>query len=210
MYMDNFEYSYYENVYATHQPFLEAYVRATKGDVLEFGTGEGSTGLLRTLLKGSGRQLISIEDNKEWLDKMMAEYPPTETHTYIYLEPKENGAHWKDFLSTFSHPNQISVTFIDQAPWEARIWTYEALSHQSEYCIIHDVDYFPLNGLFGKITDANLPFSEPSKYDFSEHFVSYAMYFPPPPWTEKNHGPPTLVGTNHKMPILDWNDIEFP
>lgn len=207
--MEEFEYVYSENLYATHQPFLEAYVRATKGDVLEFGTGDGSTGLIRMLLEGTGRSLISIEDNKEWLEKMTNKYPPTDTHKYIYLTAEEDASHWKKFLATFTPPRQISILFIDQSPWDARIWTYHALAEHSEYTIIHDVDYFPLNNKFGKITNPALPFIEPSKYDFSEHFKSYAVYFPPPPWTEVRHGPPTLVGTLHDLPIIPYCDILF-
>jgi hypothetical protein len=207
--MDKFEYLYSENVYGTHQPFLEAYVRATSGDILEFGTGDGSTGLLRTLLEGTGRRLFSIEDNLEWYEKMKDTYPPNDTHSYIYLSPKDGGQHWKDFLSTFQPPSKLSVVFIDQAPWEARIWTYEALAPLSEYIIIHDADYFPRNNLFGKITDSNLPYSEPAKYDFSSHFKSYRLYFPPAPWSELRHGPPTLVGTLHDLPILRFREIEF-
>ena len=204
-----FDYIYSENVYATHQPFLEAYVRATSGDVLEFGTGDGSTGLLRMLLQGTGRQLISIEDNKEWLERMISEYPPDDTHKYIYISPEDGAAHWKNFLATFSHPRPISILFIDQSPWAARLWTHSALSKHAEYTIIHDVDYYPLNNLFGKITNPRLPYTDPSKYDFSEHFKSYGVYFPPAPWTEKRHGPPTLVGTLRDLPIIPYTEIQF-
>ena len=207
--MSEFEYVYSHNVYATHQPFLEAYVRETKGDVLEFGTGDGSTGLIRMLLEGTGRSLISIEDNKDWLERMTKEYPPNDTHKYIYITPEEDFSHWKKFLATFTHARPISILFIDQFPFESRIWTYETLARHAEYTIIHDADYYPINKIFGKITNPTLPFIDPSKYDFSEHFKSYAVYFPPPPWTERHHGPPTLVGTFRDLPIIPFNDIVF-
>lgn len=207
--MQPFEYTYLENVYTTHQPFLEAYVLETSGTILEFGTGYGSTALLTHLLKDTSRVLISIEDNLSWLTQMKQLYPESERHHYIYLEPKEDGSHWQEFLASYTPPKDLSLVFVDQAPWVARLWTLKRFESLADYVIVHDVDYFPHNGIFGSITDPNLPFTEEKKYDFSDVFSSYKMYFPPAPWCERDHGPPTLVGTNLGKKILPYEDIKL-
>jgi hypothetical protein len=202
-------YSYTDNAYATHQPFLKKYVRETSGDIFEFGTGFGSTGLLRSCIEGTSRKLISIEDNKEWYEKMIKHYPPSEQHTLLLLERKEDGSHWAEFLSIFKHSNPISVVFIDQSPWSSRIETFRKLDSIAEYCIIHDADYFPLYGNFGKVTDPSLRYSDETKYDFSDEMKKYKLYFPPAPWSDTNRGPPTLVSTSKDLPIYPYDEIEF-
>jgi hypothetical protein len=208
-----YEYIWQSNVYGTHQPFLESYVRSTTGDVLEFGTGNGSTGLLRNILAGSGRKLVSIEDNIEWLQKMKNLYTENGQHTFVYLEPKDNGDHWKEFLKSYQHSNKVSVVFIDQAPWEARLWTLSRFLKDAEYCIIHDADYFclqsysPNDGMLGYITNASLPYTDENKYCFN--LENYKLYFPPAPWTDNRHGPPTLVTSGSGCPIIKYSDILF-
>jgi hypothetical protein len=204
-----YEYDWDTNCWSTHQPFLEAYTRRTSGDVLEFGIGHGSTGLLRHILSDSDRMLVSIEDNLEWFRKMKSIYPERANHRYIYLQPKEDGSHWKDFLASYTHPNKISIAFIDQSPWEARVWTLEALLDKTEYCMIHDADYFcggpDKPGMLGHITDATLPWTNEARYCYS--LDTYKLYFPPAPWTERKHGPPTLVTTSKNLPILPYDAI---
>jgi hypothetical protein len=204
-----YEYNWDTNAYSTHQLFLEAYVRSTSGDVLEFGIGYGSTGLLRHILADSDRMLVSIEDNLEWFTKMQTMYPERANHHYIYLQPKEDGSHWKEFLASYTHPNKVSIAFIDQSPWEARKWTLDTLLDKTEYCMVHDADYFcggaDIPGMMGYVTDATLPWTNESRYHFN--LDTYKLYFPPPPWTERNHGPPTLVATSKKLPLLPYSAI---
>lgn len=181
--------------------------------LLLFGTGDGSTGLLRHILAGTGRKLVSIEDNIEWLQKMKRLYPENDQHTFVYLEPKENGDHWKEFLKSYQHSNKLSVVFIDQSPWEARVWTLSRFLKDAEYCIIHDADYFclqstsPKDGMLGYTTNASLPYTDESKYSFN--LENYKLYFPPAPWTNNKRGPPTLVTSGTGCPIIKYGDILF-
>ncbi len=204
------KYKWYNHAYATHQPFLEAYVKATTGDILEFGTGFSSTPLLSRLLKGTDRRIFSIEDDKEWLKVVKSIVPESPTHTYHFLEPLEDGSHWENFASTFTYDRPVSILFLDQTGFDRRVATYKALKHLPEYTIFHDADALPIHSLLGKITDVSLEYSDESKYDFSEEFGSdYKLYFPPAPWTNTNRGPPTLVGTLRSLPIFPYSDIEF-
>ena len=43
-----------DDPYGTHQAFLMHYVEKTSGDILEFGVGDSSTGLILELIKGTG------------------------------------------------------------------------------------------------------------------------------------------------------------
>ena len=181
---------------------------ATKGDVIEFGIGYGSTGFLRNLLAGTGRRLVSIESNAEWLDIMRAEFPESKEHSYVHCED------WGNYINEFKYDREISIIFIDQNSWDARVSTCETLKGMTEYVIMHDADYFPGNGVLGRITDGSLPYSDELKYDFSSVFggergVAYRLYFPPAPWSERRHGPPTLVGSVRGRPIIPYEDIEF-
>ena len=167
--------------YSTHRPFLKFYVQQTTGDIIEFGTGHGSTGFIMDLIKGSPRKLISVESDPKWFEDMKKAYPENEQHQYILVKD------WKDFLSQAPKEN-YSIVFIDQSPWEARKWTLDHFKDTAEYVIIHDVDYFPTNGIFGKCITK-------FKFDFSDCFKNYKTYYPLEPWFYFT-GIPTLVGTN--------------
>jgi len=167
--------------YATHQKFLEFYIKQTTGDIIEFGTGDGSTGFILNLIKDTGRKLVSLENNKEWYNKMLNLYPETEFHKYIFVED------WQTEISKLDK-NAYSIVFIDQNPWEARQWTMEHFRETAEYVIVHDVDYFPRNNMFGTLISQ-------FDFDFSDKFKKWKVYYPEHPWPGPT-GPPTLVGSN--------------
>ncbi|NRB21421.1 hypothetical protein HRU45_01630, partial [Candidatus Dependentiae bacterium] len=49
-------------------------VKSTRGPVIEFGCGDGSTALLHEICKESGRILVSLDDDLKWLDKSRKKY----------------------------------------------------------------------------------------------------------------------------------------
>lgn len=167
--------------YATHQKYLAHYIKKTTGDIVEFGTGHGSTGFILDLIKGTGRKLLSLENDRKWYHKMIELYPPNDDHSYIFVKD------WKEELAKLDK-NAYSIVFVDQSPWEARMWTMEYFLDTAEYILIHDVDYFPKHELFGKCLGS---FS----FDFSDKFKKWQVYYPEQPWPGPT-GPPTLVGTN--------------
>jgi hypothetical protein len=176
-----------DSAYTSHQKYLEWYVNKTSGDIIEFGTGYGSTGFILNMIKNTNRKLLSLENDKTWLDKITSIYPPSEQHEYIYVED------WKKEIEKLDK-NKYQIVFIDQSPWEARVWTMNYFKDTAEYVIIHDVDYYPLNRIFGKIVGY-------CKYDFSEQFKEYKVYSP-------KSAPPTLVGTNIEgIKLDDIDDI---
>ena len=167
--------------YATHQAFLKHYIQNTTGDVIEFGTGDGSTGFILDLLKDTGRHLVSLDDNYVWYDRMRSKYPPSEFHRYIFVQD------WEKEIEKLDK-SAYSIVFVDQSPWEARTLTMNAFLHTADYIIIHDVDYFPKNNMFGSVLSE-------FKFDFSDKFKKWSVYHPQKPWPSPT-GPPTLVGTN--------------
>lgn len=175
---------------ATHQPFLEFYINKTSGDIIEFGVGDGSTGFILNLIKDTDRKLISVENNLEWYNKIKEKYPETEQHKYIFTD------NWKETIATFN-PSEFDIIFIDQAPWEARVWTLDHFKDTSKYIILHDANYYPHNNIFG---------NKDGQINFSDKFTSWALY------TFSNFNdlrfPPTLVGSNVACKIYDIDCIK--
>ena len=167
--------------YATHQEFLSAYILATSGDIVEFGTGDGSTGLILDLIKNTGRKLVSFENDKQWFDKMISLYPPSDNHEYVFVSD------WQHAISNLDS-SAFDVVFIDQNPWEARLMSMKHFQYSDSYIIIHDVDYFPRNKLFGHMISL-------FEFDFSSDFSKSRVYYPKGNWPSPT-GPPTLVATN--------------
>lgn len=177
--------------YGTHSPFLKYYTEITKGDVLEFGTGHNSTGVILETIRGTGRKLISFEHNREWYLKMREIYPPNEFHTYIFVETGNSVAEetsWELVISTIRQQDW-SVVFIDQSPWEARVTTMKHFLGHAEYLLIHDVDYFARNNIFGTIKDEVLDYSDVVK----DTDLNWKVYYPVTKNWPSPTGPPTLV-----------------
>lgn len=126
--------------FGTHQKYLKECILKTSGDILEFGCGNYSTEFILELIKNTNRNLISIENNKDWYDKISLIYPEDENHKYIFTT---------NYQKTCEElKNQMySVVFIDGSPWESRITALKNLKANTEYIIIHDADYFPRMGL---------------------------------------------------------------
>lgn len=184
-----------EDPFATHQKFLKYYIENTTGDIIEFGIGHGSTGFILNLIKGSDRKLVSVENDISWLEKIKIEYPETDKHKYVFVKDD-----WKTTIESFN-PSDFSFVFIDQSPWEARHMTLEHFKMGSDYIMIHDVDYFPKNNIFGKYINE---FS----FDFSDCFTKWALYYPEKPWPGPT-GPPTLVGSNKNAMIISPDIFNF-
>ena len=176
----------------THQPFLDKYIRETTGDIIEFGAGDGSTGLICNLIKGTGRKLVTVENNKEWFNRIKSEFPENEQHEYVF------SFDWQTTIKSFPK-DRFDLVFIDQSPWVARQWTLDHFKDTAKYIMIHDADYFPLNNVFGKRLGE-------FEFDFSDCFKDFRMYYPEKPWPFWT-GPPTLVGTNTGQPIFDEAEI---
>lgn len=182
----------YQDPNGTHQEFLKFYIGQTSGDIAEFGTGHFSTGTILECIQGTGRKLISFENNKEWYERMRQVHPESPHHRYIFVED------WQKALDDFAD-TRFSLVFIDQGPWEARTLTLETFSKKADYLIIHDADYYAGNKIFGQ----RLP---NGVYDFSDVAESHAFYYPAAPYPAQS-GPPTLVISNTGCTVFKLGSV---
>lgn len=205
--------------WSTHQPVLYAVANSTTGPIIEFGCGNGSTDLLHEICEKTGRILITLDDDASWLEKFSTKYlgngynkDNSGWHKFYYVPGKtkkrpNSPAHWVKFLNEFPLLNELSfdVCFIDQSPWLARYETLKKMKDICRYVIVHDVDYFPMNGIFGKVIKPIKKGVE-GEFDFLDVFAVFKVYFPNQPWPAET-GPPTLLGSNFEVefPEIDYS-----
>lgn len=113
---------------ASHFPVLLYAVQSTSGDVLELGTGLYSTPLLHYLCVPSGRCLVSVENDINWL---------------MSLRMFECDLHRLIFTDDWNVPElekQWDVVFVDQFPAEQRRKAVERFASLAKYIVVHDTN----------------------------------------------------------------------
>lgn len=191
----------------SHKKYLKYLLSKLKKEnliIVEVGSGNYSTKLLSKQAESLSGDFISFENNYEWHLKVKNKYKHNVNSKFLYLD-KLNKENIKFELARLDFEN-ITLAFIDSFPWESRTEALELLKEKSEIVVIHDVDYFPNNkvwGLeirsienkpknkyfYGKLKAKNLGLRNyDSVFKFwVEIFPIYPGYFT---------GPPMLVGSN--------------
>lgn len=106
-------------------PALGYALSASDGPVLEIGIGHFSTPFLHEYCRGSNRNLISVEDNKLWMDGFVNLKSPFHGFRVDY-ESLSEGIEW-------------GVVFIDNSPGgEARAKPFDIFLSQSQFVVVHD------------------------------------------------------------------------
>lgn len=209
------------NDWATHQPVLYEMAMRTEGAIIEFGCGYNSTEMLHEICKASGRTLISIEDDREWINKFMEMYKGdgyeednSGWHKFYYVPGKLNvendtvALHWIQFLDHFSllETMKFDLAFVDQSPGRARTETIHRIKDKIKFIILHDCDCYASNELgicYRPIDGKN---QIPGIFDFSQTFAHFKVFFPLHPWPGQS-GPPTLLGSNFEdVPDIDYKN----
>ncbi len=103
--------------YSNHRVLLWEALKLTEGDVIEFGSGEGSTPFLREYCVKNARLFFSFENNPEWAAK---------TKSILITE-------WDEV-----NYQNIGVLFIDHAPGERRKADLIKYSEAAQIVVIHD------------------------------------------------------------------------
>lgn len=99
-----------------HRLLLWKALEASKGDVVEFGSGWGSTSYLREYCKQNKRKFYSYDNGEEWAKK-----------------------HGSTFTSNWDDVNHTgAVILIDHAPGERRHIDIAHLKDKFDYIVIHD------------------------------------------------------------------------
>lgn len=191
------------NPYTTHSLFLKTLLESVSNDkklpILELGCGDGSTPILREYCKENGIDLITLDNNIEWLNKMKGQFPATSFHKYLKVSD------WETSLKSLPSDSYF-ITFIDQSPWEARTMSVSLFKDISDYVILHDCDYFPVAGVFGKVISPNRGPGNPGQREYSDVFKNYIELFPKD-WAAPT-GPPTLIASQFHADFIEKFNTE--
>jgi len=202
--------TYKNNPFYTHQPYLIEIIKNTNGNILECGCGDGSTTIIKELIKNSNRKLISLESNLEWLNK----YKDINNlqHELYYIDAGnddniETGNKWVNFIKD-NNFNDFEIIFIDSSPWLSRKCCFDYFLDKAKIIIFHDFDYFPNNNIIGKLIKKTIYYNnnprEKISCNLNEIVKNYKLFYPPKEYYTCLTGPPTLICSN----IMDNNEFE--
>ena len=193
-----------QDPFGTHRPVLIELIKRTKGNIIEFGCGNSSTVLIRQLIGDQDRILVSLESNLEWFNKF--KHLENSNHKLFYVDAsnidnEQTGETWINFIKAtpFINDLKFDVCFIDQSPWTARTYCLEHFKDICPFIVVHDVDYFPGTGKWGKIINQiSTQNKSLAKYefDFSDKLAQFMVFYPPEIHFAGPTGPPTLLCSN--------------
>lgn len=103
--------------YCNHRILLWEAMQLTKGKVVEFGSGNGSTPFLRLHCKNKQRKFESYDNNPEWAINTGAKLV----------------SDWEQI-----NPSAIHVLLIDHAPGERRQYELLRFKNKAKIIVIHD------------------------------------------------------------------------
>lgn len=118
------------NDWDSHRELLWLVLQNKGADVIEMGSGEGSTLLLDKECYNSGRRFLSIENTPE-----KGCYP---IHGYYIIRDGYLGIEnrWDDIFSKFD----VGILFIDVAPAELRKELIKHWGNKAEIIVVHDTE----------------------------------------------------------------------
>jgi len=194
----------------THQPFFLEILKHTTGDILECGCGEGSTPMIKEEIKNTGRKLVSLESNLEWLNRYT--HLSDENHLLYHVDANnedtiETGNAWVEFIKKNKLDN-FEIVFIDSSPWSSRKSCFDYFLNKVKIIIFHDFDYYPNNNIIGNVIKREETYSKGKHQvkiacDLTGIVKNYKLFYPPDEYFAGSTGPPTLICSN----IMD--DDEF-
>jgi hypothetical protein len=114
--------------WTTHMGVLVRVLRASDGDVLEFGAGPMSTPLLHWVCKDMNRRLISYESDPDFYN--FARQYRSRLHKIILVK------NWDDVDAAINR----GVVFIDHAPSTRRETDVIRFKNTADYIVMHDTD----------------------------------------------------------------------
>jgi hypothetical protein len=123
--MDQQKHKFLEGVdnWSNHRPLLLLALHLTRGDILELGSGEGSTPFLRAYCEAANRLCRSWDSSDEWAKKMMSGCTDDWDATIDGIKEKHHG-----------------LIFIDHAPGERRYLDAIALANAADVLVLHDTE----------------------------------------------------------------------
>jgi hypothetical protein len=186
----------------THKPVLRGVIdklsvtRPLK--VLELGCGLNSTPILvMAKMQGKVEQLITIDSDPQWALKMEEALKINGNNSH-----KINTTTIEDWYHTLRPLKNIEFDFIfvDSSPWSSRTMALDLFIKSKAVFLVHDVDYFPHNGIWGRELQSLQNQTERGRRIYSE-FSFWAEFFPNQHIIDT--GPPTLIASNH-VDVSTW------
>ena len=195
--------NYKNHPYYTHQPYFIEILKQTSGNILELGCGEGSTHMIKEQIRGTGRKLVSLESNLQWLNKYT--HLADDFHALHHVNADNNdtiatGNVWVDFIRE-KQLNDFEIVFVDSIPWSSIKTCFDYFLDKAKIIIFHDFDYFSINNIIGTSTGIqksyhNNQLQQRSTCNLDGVVKHYRLYYPPPNCFPGHTGPPTLVCSN--------------
>lgn len=105
--------------YSTHLPMLLLALQQTNGDVVELGSGEYSTPLLRRYCQENNRGFYTYDNNEEWASKTSS----------VWIKDWAVHTEWK---------RKCGVMFIDLAPGDYRWKAMIEAKDLADIVVVHD------------------------------------------------------------------------
>lgn len=111
--------------WSNHRALLYLALEATKGDVIEFGCGDGSTRQLHEYCKANNRKLYSYETDLEWL---------------LRFKDLQSDTHFLNLVDNWEEVSLInpSVILIDHSPGERRYKDVIKFANINGILVLHD------------------------------------------------------------------------
>lgn len=117
----------------SYYPLLYLALEETKtGDVIEMGTGHGSTLLLHDYCEKENRNLFSYDEKQIWLDKFLHLKSNTHYLRFVY--------DWDVVKEVHLRKDKPTVVFIDHAPGERRKEDIVHFKDINGILVIHDTE----------------------------------------------------------------------
>jgi len=126
------------NTFATHEQYTREELSKLKSDakVLELGIGEGSSPLMYEFCKNNPDAVVqAFETDATWFNMMYQKFGDLPNYIFNQIET------WDDLVNHTTEKS-YDFTFVDQAPWMARIESIDLLKDKCDLFILHDYDYF--------------------------------------------------------------------
>ncbi len=203
----NVKYSYKNHPYFTHQPFFMEILKNTTGNILELGCGEGSTLMIREMIKNTNRKLVSLESDLTWFNKYS--HLSDDMHKLYHIDAGnddtiQTGNIWVDFIKSMQL-DDFEIVFIDSSPWSSRTLNFYYFLDKAKIIIMHDFDYFPMNNLIGNVISSETKDGKVKiECDLNGVVKNYKLFYPPFDYFVGSTGPPTLVCSN----TMDQDDFQ--
>lgn len=131
---------------ATHQRLLVGAALRTTGPILELGVGWYSTPLLHEIAEAQGRYLLTVDNDRHWLEQFSAsEWPADRGGAYglrSALHRLELVGWWGDLLRlpAFEAGGRWGLCFVDQGQPIEREYAVRALIDRVDVFVMHDTE----------------------------------------------------------------------